>query len=116
MMPKNKLNNDTFNDGILNVLEVDNRTILKTLETDIHFGDKTIGVTRSYQASVVGENISRFIAVPYNTMITQQHIVEIENSYYSIKRIQIKHDMKPPGMYLTLERNDVKYADKRDKT
>lgn len=113
MIPNKKRNEETFNDGILNVLEVDKRHIIKNIVECMHFGNKTVGVTRFYKASTAGSVIDKLISVPFNKLINRNNLIEIDGEIFSIKQLQEKHDTSPPTLYLSLEKNSLKYADER---
>ena len=113
MIPNKRRNEETFNDGILNVLEVDKRHIKRNILKHMHFGSKTIGISRFYNAVTAGSVIDKLICVPFNKLINRSNLIEIGNDIYSIKQIQEKHDTLPPTLYLSLEKDSLKYVDER---
>lgn len=115
MLPSKNRNEELFNDGVLNILKVDMRTITDTIFENMHFGNKTVGAVRFYAAATAGSNITKMISVPFNNFVNRSNLIEINDLIYSIKQIQEKHDSIPPSMYLTLERSDLPYVDSRAK-
>lgn len=117
-MFKNK-NPETFNDGILNVLEVKDREITKTLVENIYYGNKTIGVNRFFNAKVAGSTVSKLIAIPFNYFVKRDNLVELTDfrtgitEIFKIAMLQEKFDSFPESIYLTLERTEIKYVDNR---
>lgn len=115
-MPKIK---ETFNDGIINVLDAKDGVINKTLCKNIHFGNRTYGVKRFYEAQVAGSKIERLISIPFNDLVSRDNLIELKefrtgNTYlYSISMYQPKYDTTPKCIYLTLEKTEIKYVDNR---
>lgn len=110
---------ETFNDGILNVLEVEDREINKTLVENIYYGNKTVGVNRFFNAKVAGSTVSKLIAIPFNYLIGRDNLVELtdfrtgETEIFKIAMLQEKFDTFPESIYLTLERTEIEYVDNR---
>ena len=96
---------EVFDDGILTVLNAKD-------------GVRTVGAIRFYQAEVAGTEIEMMISVPFNRYIRQNDLIEIrsfhtnEKAIYRIKQLQPK-DTAPRSIYLTLEKTDVLFTDKR---
>lgn len=113
MIQNKRKNKETFNDGILNVLKANKRTIESVVMSNVHFGNKTVGVSRFYNAATVGSVIDKLISVPFGVPINRLYLIEIEDEIFSIKQIQEKYDTLPPTLLLSLEKDSLKYVDGR---
>lgn len=89
--------------------------------TNVRFGNRTVGISRFWQAKTAGNDVSRLIAVPYEVIqilnIDIHDVVlfesETSNEQYQILQIQHKFDTTPPAMYLSLEKLVHPYKDRR---
>ena len=119
---------ENFGDGLLTVCEADERAIIRTKMEHIRFGNRTVGVQRSWQAKTAGNKVDKLLAVPLPVlgidMIEVNDIVILENEtdwlwdpltfddtemkdragQYQILQVQPKYDAKPPALYLSLEK------------
>lgn len=118
-MLKAKTNqSETFNDGIITVLNAKDGVILSNKYKPIRYGIKTAGAVRFYAAQVAGTEIELMIAIPFNNYVNQKDLIELqsyhtgETSIYNVKQLQIK-DTAPRSLYLTLVKTDVLYTDNR---
>ncbi len=118
MKPKAANASETFNDGLMTVLNVKDGVILSNKFAPIRYGVRTAGAKRFYMAEVAGTEIEMMISVPFNHFIKQRDLIEIqsfhtgEKAIYKIKQLQIK-DTAPKSLYLTLAKGDVLYTDGR---
>lgn len=109
---------ETFNDGILKILNASEGIITGEQSDCLRYGIRTVGAIRFYQAAVSGTQIEMLISVPFNTLIKQQDLVEItsfrtgQSQIFKIKQLQIK-DTSPRSIYLTLIKDGILYTDKR---
>lgn len=104
---------ETFNDGVLTVCLVENRTLIAD-KVVLRYGNKTIGYKRAMEAKVLNQKIDKLVAVPMNSLITAMDVLIIDDRQYEVKSIQEKFDCCPPCMYLSLEKIPVLWRDKRD--
>lgn len=117
-MLKNK-ETELFNDGIINILSAVDGVITKTLHSNIHFGNRTYGVRRFFEAKAAGSEIERLISIPFNDLIARENIIELKEfrtgntSLYEIVMLQPKFDTAPQSIYLTLKRTEIEYVDNR---
>lgn len=109
---KNKMF-ETFNDGIADICTVKDRVIRETRISGLRYGIRTVGTTRFYNAKLASDAIDRLIAVPYNHLIKREDIVLTGGEQYKIKQIQEKIETTPPCLYLSLERNNIRFKDER---
>lgn len=118
LKPKKIYESETFNDGILKILEAEDGVILSEKEYQIRYGIKTVGAVRFYKAQVAGTEIEKMISVPFNYFIKQMDLIEIKSFHtneveiYRIKHLEIK-DTAPKSLYLTLVKDGINYVDKR---
>ena len=105
---------ETFGDGDLTICEVSERSLVKTRFQNVRFGNKTIGVTRFFQAKVASDQISKLVSVPVIPGIRQTDVVLIGGVQYRIVQIQNKFDACPPCLYLSLAESKIAYKDVRE--
>ncbi len=129
---------ETFGDGLLTICEADERTLTRTKVEHIRFGNRTVGVTRFWQAKTAGNKIDKVLSIPLEAaealLIETQDIVILENEtdwlwdrmefdesemqdqagHYQIQQIQAKYDTAPPALYLSLEKLVHPFKDWRD--
>lgn len=103
----------TFNDGVLDLCKVKDRTIIETKQKGLRFGNQTVGVVRFWEAKVASSNIDRVVSILPVNEISQKDICIIKGIQYKIKQIQMKYDKKPVCMFLSLEENSIAYKDIR---
>lgn len=112
---------EVFGDGILDICETEERSLIKTKIENVRFGDRTIGVSRFWNANTAGNKADRMVSVPLEIcekmFVGIQDIVNIKKGnltgQYKIIQIQPKYDAKPPVLYLTLEKMMHPYKDMR---
>ena len=105
---------ETFNDGLIEVCVVKERSIIANrLNKKIRFGNKVLGFSRFYKAKVASDTVDKLISIPSVSAIQRGDIVILGSDQYKITLIQDKFDTLPPSRYLTLERVNVLYSDKR---
>lgn len=115
--PQNQ--SETFNDGVLSVLNANDGVITSNkFEETLRFGIKTVGFSRFFGAEVAGTKIEKLISVPFNSLIQQDDLIETTSFYtgeinvYRIKLMQPK-DTVPRSLYLTLVKDGIAYTDNR---
>ena len=93
-----------FDSGICDIytVEWDERTIPKTCRRTLchtlQFGDRTVGMTRQYEAGRNDQRVDRLIRI-WRTPVTTQQICAIDGVDYIIRQIQNKTD--DDGLYVT---------------
>ena len=55
---------ENFGDGLLTICEADERSLTRTKLEHIRFGNRTVGVTRYWQAQTAGNQVDKLLAVP----------------------------------------------------
>lgn len=112
-MPKIQSQFETFDDGLIMICDVDERTIIRIKIQGVRFGNRTVGIQRYWEAKTAGNKVSKLISIPLSvleaTQVETQDVVIFENGLaekeqYQILQIQEKFDKKPPALYLTLEK------------
>ncbi len=117
---KNSQGFELFNDGLLTVCDADERILTSTKLEKIRYGNRTIGVSRYFQAKTAGNKVSKLLSIPMEAadidLIEVEDVVILnhESAQYQIVQIQEKFDAKPPAIYLSLEKLVHPYKDKRD--
>lgn len=118
MLQSKIIKTETFNDGVLTVLNSEDGVILSEKFKSIRYGEKTVGTMRFYRANVTGAEIKKLVSVPFNYLISQNDLIELqdfhtrEKEVYKIKHLEIK-DTAPKSIYLTLVKDGILYTDNR---
>lgn len=105
---------ETFNDGIIEICEVKNRTIVATKMSNIRYGKRVVGITRFYKAKIASDSVDKVVSILPVPGIQRQDICIIGHEQFKILQIQDKFDKCPPCLYLSLERIATKYKDERN--
>lgn len=103
---------ETFNSGIAEFCEIEEKNIIATIIKP-RFGDKTVGISRFYEAKVAGSKVERLISIPFNEVISKENIVIIASKQYEIDFIQTKFDTLPKTLLVTLSEMVIKKKDMR---
>ena len=110
---------ESFNDGVLNVLEAVDGVIKSNIQENIRYGNRTFGVSRFFKAETSGSVIQQMISIPFNDIISRDNIVELKDfkngkkELFEIIMLQEKYDTAPQCIYLTLKKTSIQYVDKR---
>lgn len=112
-----------FGDGLLTIYETEERKITRAKMKHIRFGNRTVGVSRFWQAKTAGNKVDRMVSVPLSVIhaidVEVQNVVVMEHEtndsagQYKIIQIQPKYDTEPPSLYLSLEKLVHPFKDKR---
>lgn len=106
---------ETFNDGMIEVCIVKERSIIgNRINKKIRYGNKVIGFSRFYKAKLASSSVDKVISIPFVPVIQPTDLVIIGSEQYKITLIQDKYDTLPQSRYLTLERINALYSDKRE--
>lgn len=106
---KKKATFETFNDGIVNIYKLNDVSepgMKPNLKPDLHkkchFGYRTIGVKRHYEAAQAQVRLDEMIQIPIDRAISTQDIAVIQEVQYNIKQVQHKMDTMPKTSLLSL--------------
>lgn len=129
---------ETFTDGLLTICEADERILTKTKLEHVRYGNRTVGVTRFWQAKTAGNKVDKLLAVPlaaadielievndviilegetgwlWDAMTFDDEELKDHAGHYQILQIQPKFDTKPPTLYLSLEKLTHPFKDRRE--
>lgn len=121
MLTSKKVTSETFNSGIINVLDASDGVITNTRIENIHYGERTFGIKRFFDAQVAGSTVEKLISVPLNDFIKRVDIIEMKDfrtgqtALYEIVMLQHKYDTAPASTYLTLKKTEINYVDQRNR-
>ena len=122
-MPKQKIQNQTFNDGIANIYSVENiappggmpQEGLKLKADSIRYKERTVGMSRFWTAMQTNAKIVRLLRMPrIITVSSQDVVIPTDGEQYKIAQVQYPEDVYPLVMDLSLERLDANYDIARD--
>lgn len=108
----------SFNDGICTIYEVKNTAQAGNLPQErlvfrvgpLRYEERTVGVTRHYQAMQHAEEITMVIRVPRMDCISALDVCADKNgAQYEIRQVQHPRDVTPPVCDLALERVEADY-------
>ena len=121
-MPQQKIQFQTFNDGVANIYSVGNiappggmpKEGLTLKVSSLRYKERTVGMSRYWAAMQANVKIDMVIRVPYvpikaKAISTQDIAIPIDGEQYRIVQIQKPEDIYPPVMDLSLERLVQKY-------
>lgn len=101
----------TFNEGICSVFEAKERELI-SYKGDFNFSIGSVGVAHYFEFYNNNISIDRIINVPINNKIDTQDIIEINNVFYRVQRIQYKDNKKPNYLAISLQRSPFNFIDK----
>jgi hypothetical protein len=117
-MPKQKIQNQTFNDGIANIYSVGNiappggmpKDGLTIKAESIRYKERTVGMSRFWTAIQTNAKIGRLLRMQrIDSVSTLDVAIPVDGNQYKIVQIQYPEDVDPPVMDLSLERLDAAY-------
>lgn len=126
MKLKNRLKNQTFNDGLAKIYyqeDIAEPGEYEKLQTVVRYSglpyeEQRVGITRFYQGKQAEVEIDRVIRCPRrNDVHTQDVILDVKsNIQYTIEQVQIVTDLDPPSMDLSLlfRTNPIKIAEEEE--
>lgn len=122
LMPRIKSRKfETFGDGLLTICEAEERNLIRTKIEHVRFGNRTVGVSRFWQARTAGNKVDKLLSIPLdlgiNTVDVNDIVIlesESGSGQYGILQIQQKFDAEPPVLYLSLEKLTHIYKDRRN--
>ena len=77
MQVKNSNGYETFDSGLLSICDADERALISTKVEKIRFGDRTIGVTRFWQAKTAGNKVDRLLSIPLD--VANTNLIEVND-------------------------------------
>lgn len=119
MLVKKQNQTLTFNNGAINVLEVDDRVIRSNRMENIHYHQDAKSFSRFWKAYAAGVEIKTVISIPFIHSIKQNDVVELtdfssgEKQIFEIKQLSERMDTAPRSYQLTLVKGAIKYVDRR---
>lgn len=93
---------EEFNDGIVDVYNVNGEDRLEKVKTGLHFGNENVGITRHYAARAADTRADRVIHILRQQDIEPHQVVVIEGKQYDIDKVDYIKDTLPPVTKLTL--------------
>lgn len=129
---------EMFNSGILSICEVDERKLIRTKMKGIRFGNRTVGVSRFWQAKTAGNKVDKLLSIPleaagadiieigdvvildgetswlWDNMTFDEDEMQDRAGQYQILQIQPKFDARPPALYLSIEKLVHPFKDGRE--
>ena len=107
---------ETYNDGVLTICKTQQgKMIVANRHENIRYGIRTVGIKRFYEAKINSNRVDKLVAIPFVPGINRKDIILIDDEQYQIIQNQEKRDVKPPSLYLSLEKVITLYSDRREK-
>lgn len=93
---------EEFNDGIVDVYNVNSEDRLEKAKSGLRFGNENVGITRHYAARAADTRVDRVIHTPQQQDMKPHQVVVIEGEQYDIDKIDNIKDTLPPITKLSL--------------
>lgn len=93
---------EEFNDGIVDVYDVNVEDRLEKAKSGLRFGNENVGITRHYAAQAADTRVDRVIHILRQQDIKPHQVVVIESEQYDIDKTDHIADALPPITKLTL--------------
>ncbi len=93
---------EEFNDGIVNVYDVNGEDKLEKAKSGLRFGNENVGITRHYAAQAADTRVDRVIHILRQQDIKPHQVVVIEGEQYDVDKTDDIKDALPPITKLTL--------------
>lgn len=111
MLKKQKKITQTFNDGVVSIYSVGNISApgdmpkegLTLKMSNLHYEERTVGMSRYWTAMQNQAQIERIIRVP-RVNISTHDVAKINDLQYDIVQAQVIKDVTPPCIDLSLQR------------
>lgn len=99
---------EIFNDGICSFCEIDDDGNAGAVKAAIRYQERTIGVTRFYEAMTAKVQVDRLIRIPAQPWMTTEYLAVIGSEVFEIKQVQKINDTLPKtddiSLHLTRKR------------
>ncbi len=93
---------EEFNDGIVDVYDVNAEDRLEKVKEGLRFGNENVGIRRHYAAQAADSRVDRMIHVLYQLDIVPHQVVVIDGEQYDIDKADYIKDTLPSITKLTL--------------
>lgn len=93
---------EEFNDGIVDVYDVNGEDKLKKTKSGLRFGNENVGITRHYAAQAADTRVDRVIHILRQQGIKPHQVVVIDGEQYDIDKTDDIKDTLPPITKLSL--------------
>lgn len=104
---------ESFNDGVCEVYNTDDRNKISDLVDTYHYQNRTVGIQRYYTAMTASKKIAMLIRIPgqHRVDIEQRIVIKVKGKtdmVYEIIQIQDINDTHPKCTDLTLKKIGIK--------
>lgn len=93
---------EEFNDGIMDVCDVNDEDKLEKVKSGLRFGNENVGIVRHYAAQAADSRVDRVIHVLRQQDIKPHQVAVIEGEQYDIDKVDHIKDTQPPITKLSL--------------
>lgn len=93
---------EEFNDGIVDIYNVNDDDKLEKVKEGLRFGKENVGITRHYAARAADTRVDCVIHILRQLDIKPHQVVVIEGEQYDIDKTDYIKDTLPPITKLTL--------------
>ncbi len=97
---------EAFNDGIMDVYNVNGDDRLEKEMEELRFGSENVGITRHYAARAADTRADRVIHTLYRQEIKPRQVAVIGGEQYDIDKVDYIKNTLPPITKLTLIKLD----------
>lgn len=93
---------EEFNDGIVDVCDVNTDNMLQKVVEGLRFGEENVGIVRHYAARAADTRADKVIHVLLNKSIKPHEVAVIGDEQYDIDKVDHMKTTLPPISKLTL--------------
>lgn len=93
---------EEFNDGVVDVYNVNSEDRLEKVKGGLRFGNENVGITRHYAAKAADTRVDRVIHILQQRDVKPHQVVVIEGEQYDIDKADYIKVTLPPITRLTL--------------
>lgn len=93
---------EEFNDGIVDVYDLNDQDRLENAKSGLRFGDENVGITRHYAARAADTRVDRVIHILRQQDVKPHQVAVIGGEQYDIDKTDHIKDTLPPITKLSL--------------
>jgi len=93
---------EEFNDGVVDIYDVNGEDRLERTRSGLRFGNENVGIARHYAARAADTRVDRVIHILRQQDIKPHQVVVIDGEQYDIDKTDDRKDTLPPITKLSL--------------
>lgn len=93
---------EEFNDGIVDIYEVNDDDKLEKVEGGLRFGQENVGIARHYASQAADRRVDSVIHILQRKNIVPHYVAVINGEQYDVEKVDHIKDTQPPITKLSL--------------